>query len=155
MSRRRRISRVASSESVFDETPHAGRTLCGGGARPPGCREPALERLVYRELDLLWLGSCLQRIHDCALWGRDRHAVEQPDLRKGGWVLERVEADSRTRSLAALGARQRDVHCAWDHVGEVVQLERALVRDDRRGLAQRQPGGDDMLVWLEGKCRSR
>jgi hypothetical protein len=38
---------------VFDEVPYAGWTLCGGVAQPPGCREPTLERLAHRELDLL------------------------------------------------------------------------------------------------------
>jgi hypothetical protein len=85
---------VASSKGVFDKAPHASGTLCGGGVQPPGCREPSLERLVYRELDLLWLGSCLQRIHDGALRSRDRYTLEWADLRRGGRSLQGMEADS-------------------------------------------------------------
>ncbi len=52
-----------------------------------------------------------------------------------GRALKRVEAHTRSWSLTTLGAWQRYVYSVGDHVREVVQLKRTLVRDDRRGPA--------------------
>lgn len=56
-----------------------------------------------------------------------------------------VEPDPRSWAVAAHGTWQRDVDRVRDPVGEVVELERALVRDDRRAR-QVEPGDDDVLV---------
>jgi hypothetical protein len=42
---------------------------------------------------------------------------------------ERVKPNAGSRTLAALCSLQRNVNGVRDHVGELVELERALVRD--------------------------
>ncbi len=48
--------------------------------------------------------------------------------------------------MPALRSRQRQMHARGDHVGQLVQLQRALVGDDRTGFPQRQPGRDHVFV---------
>ncbi len=59
------------------------------------------------------------------------HAVPQPDT--------------------ALGARHGEVDGVRDHVGEVVQLQGALVGDDRTRITQWQPADHHVLVRAGGE----
>ena len=104
--------------------------------RRPGVVSPRASAWRTASLDLLWLRPGLQRVDDRALGARDRHPHDGPDLRRSGRALERVKAHAGPWSLTALGPRQRDVHNIRNHIGEVIELERTLVRDDRRSLPQ-------------------
>ena len=68
------------------------------------------------------------------------------DLGGSGRSFERVQADPGSGALPALGAGEHEMHRSRDHVGQLMQLQRALVGDDRTGFPQRQPRRDHVFV---------
>ena len=72
-------------------------------------------------------------------------------LRRTWWPFEGVQPYAGTRALPALVPRQREMHRHRNHVGEVVQLQGALVGDDGARLAQGDPGRDDVLMRAGGE----
>ena len=66
-------------------------------------------------------------------------------LSVGGRLARIVEADADGGLPMAVAAGERQVDLGRDHVGEVVELERALVRDDRDLGAGEHPGGGDVV----------
>lgn len=97
-------------------------------------------------LDLLGLGSGFERVDDGACRIGDRKAGDALDFLLRRRPVGGVELDPIASSEAPLGARDGDVDGVRDHVGEVVQLERALVGDDRARVAKRQPGRHHVLI---------
>ncbi len=149
--RRPGTSRWTFSKEAFDERSHAAGTTGRRRTNAAACRQAALECLADGVLDLLRLGASLECVDDGALVARRQDAGDLADLVRVRGVLERVEANTGSRTLAALRAWQRDVNRIRDHVGEFVQFERTLVRDNRWAVGQREPRSDDVLVLARGK----
>lgn len=104
-----------------------------------------------RELDLVRLRTGVECIDDRACRVGDRKAGDALYLVLGRRLVGGMEPDTLAASQTAFGARNGQVDGIRDHVGEVMQLKGALVRDDRPRGAQRQPGRHHVLVRAGGK----
>lgn len=137
-------------EQTIDERSDAGGAAGRRCAKAAGCRQAPSKRLADSEFDLLRLGAGFKGVDDRAFGACHGDAGEAADLVRARGMLERVEPNAGARALAAVSPWQRDVDGVRDHVGELVQLERTLMRDDRRAR-QGKPGSDDVLMLARGE----
>ncbi len=107
--------------------------------------EPSPQCLANGCRDLVGRHARRRDVGDRAGRRREPNAVAADDVSIGEWVRRGVDRDPGLGDQSATLARHREVDSVGDDVGQVVELQRRLVRHDRAGpLAQ--PAGDDLLA---------
>jgi hypothetical protein len=137
---------LVPSKSLPQQPFDSSASLAGDLEKPRGRRRAPVHGLGDRRNDLI--GGCprLSRICDGSFGRGHANAVAHDDVSGADGSCGRVNPDARPRAPMALPARDRQVYRVGNDVGEIEQIERALVRDHSHFPAGGEPCGDQFLA---------
>src|SRR2546425_2745116 len=115
------------------------------------CCEAAAQGLLRGARDLFRRRSIRRRICDRPSGCRHSDPVKDHGIVALQGIHGRMDFHARRRLPGTLRSRDGQVDFGWDNIGEIEELESALVGDDCCLPAEGEPSGNDLLVERRGE----